>query len=76
MADEWLTCFDCGCVDFVNIGLLSLLIKRLHDVFDDFFLCVGVVSGEDETCGSSHTGELRVVVGAIDLGIDCSDTEE
>lgn len=75
LVDEWFTNFDSGCVDFINISLLSFLIKTLDDLFDDFFLSVGMISGQYQTCGSSHTCELSVVVSTIDLSIDCGDAE-
>lgn len=44
LVDKWFTSFDSSGVDFINICLLSFLIKTLDDLFDDFFLSVGMIS--------------------------------
>lgn len=68
LVDEWLTSFNGRGVNLVNIFLLVIGREALDDGLNGILLGIGVVSGEDETSCSSHTGVLGVVLSALFLG--------
>jgi hypothetical protein len=70
LVDEWFTSFNGRGINLVNIFLLVFGREALDDRLDGVLLGIGVVSGEDETSRSSHTGVLGVIFNALFLGED------
>lgn len=60
LSDGFLALEDGDCVQLSDILVLIGGLECLYGLFDDFFLAVGVDSGEDEAGSSSHLEVLCV----------------
>ena len=71
LVDQGFAGLDGSGVNLVNIDLLVLRRQALDYFLDDIFLGIGMVSGENQTCCSSHTSELSVILFTTELTISC-----
>lgn len=52
--DDGHTAFNSNCIHFVDEFLLHIVRKLIDDSFDDIFLGVGMISGENQAGSSLH----------------------